>query len=101
ITKTFDMDDNGQKVRVTYPDGVPRFSADGYGPSLFGFPMTTLSLFQTQISAADSPTVQERKIVAEIQIPTVTLIELVNQIQAALNANAPAVDAALTRMKQI
>lgn len=101
MSKIFTAEENGITINITVPDEVPRIAADGFGPSLFGFPMTTLSLYQQQLSDAGKPNVQERKVVASFSIPTVTLIELAQNIQKTLLENKEAIDSSFDGMRKV
>lgn len=101
MSKSISVQENGLTVNIVLPDDVPRISADGFGPSLFGFPTTTLSLYQTQIGDTGSPTVQDRKVVATFTVPTITILELARNIQKTMVENKQAVDVAFDAMRQV
>lgn len=97
MTKILTNKENGTDVKYVIPDDAPRISVDGFGPSLFGFPLTTLTLCQAQISE-DPNNVAERKVVATLHVPTITLLELAENIRKTLAENKNLVDAAIQQV---
>lgn len=99
MVRIIEHDEEGNHVRVEFPDGQMDISVDGIGPSLIGFPLTKLTLFQQRQTAPGEPILRE--IVACVQIPTATLLVFADQVRITLQSNAESIDSALNQMKTI
>ncbi|MBC8725822.1 hypothetical protein F6X37_31025 [Paraburkholderia sp. 31.1] len=87
--------ENGVQITTVFPDGIVDLAADGFGPSLIGFPVMKLSFFQTKFSADEGPT-QKREVVSTVQIPTAAFLEFAEIVRNTLAANKEAVRDAVT-----
>lgn len=100
MDKIVETQENGVNITTEIPDNTPRYSVDGFGPALFGFPNTTLSVYQQQLSGP-TESAQDRKVVALLTIPTLTILELAENIRKTLTENKVPVENALDQMKRI
>ncbi|MFP3798723.1 hypothetical protein [Paraburkholderia sp. SIMBA_027] len=100
MDKILTSQENGVEVKVEIPDNTPRYSVDGFGPALFGFPNTTLAVYQQQL-ADPAEKVQHRKVVSLLTIPTIAILELADNIRKTMSENKIAVEHALDQMKSI
>lgn len=98
MAKTINTTQNGEKISFVIPDDAMRISVDGFGPALIGFPFSTVSLCQQQITA--TPGEQERKVIATLQMPTTAFLELAQTIVKALQENKPGVEESFEQMKK-
>ena len=86
MSRTFETTENDKTILNIVPDDHITLYSDGFGPAMVGYPNTKFTLFQQALGIPDSAAA-ERKIVATVSVPTVTLIELAAHIQRVLNEN--------------
>lgn len=95
------IEENGSLIVHEVPDDAPRIFADGFGPSLLGFPLTTVTLFQQELADPEDPTAVRRKVIMTVELPTTAILELAQTIQKTLRANKAPVEAAMATLKAI
>ncbi|MEW9586774.1 hypothetical protein [Paraburkholderia sp. DGU8] len=98
MSKIIKSTENGMSVVTEIPDDAPRISGNGFGPALLGFPTTIVTIFQQQLSGHSKPDHLERKVVATLEIPTISLLELAQTVQKALRENKAAMQGAMAQM---
>ncbi len=93
MSKTFNTEEGGKIVTNVIPDDLIDISGEGFGPMLIGFPNTKISIFRQQLS---DPAVSEieRRIIATIQVPTLALLGLAQNVRAVLKNNSDQMRAA-------
>ena len=99
MTKHIDVNQNGEKITFVVPDDAMRIAVDSFGPALIGFPSSTVSLCQQQLTT--TPGEQERKVIATLQMPTTAFLELAQTIVKTLQENKASVEESLEQMKKI
>jgi hypothetical protein len=95
------IEENGAVIVHEVPEGTPRIFADGFGPSLLGFPLTTVTLFQQELADPEDPTTVRRKVIMTVELPTTAILELAQTIQKTLRENKGAVEASMATMRAI
>ncbi|WP_354676776.1 hypothetical protein [Cupriavidus plantarum] len=100
MTKIIKTTENNIEVEYHIAEDTPRLNGDGFGPALVGFPLSTFSLFQQQLTADPAKT-QERKVVATVQVPTTAILELAQNIVSSMQQNSALVEQSLKNIKDI
>ncbi|WBX91592.1 hypothetical protein [Achromobacter mucicolens] len=93
-------DENGMATTFEFASTVQNISGDGFGPMLIGFPFTKVSVVQQRIQRPNADSV-EKEVVAVLTIPTHALLELADNVRAALKPNREAVEQQTDQMLKV
>ncbi len=100
---TITKEENGLRIATTVPGGMIDLAADGFGPSLIGYPTMKLTFFQQRMGAEGDPT-QYREVVSTVSVPTAAFLEFADIVRKTLSENKEVIrtvaDQMLDRMER-
>ena len=93
--------ENGTPIQYELDEKTLNVFCDGFGPTMIGFPLVKLTLFNQEIPSGVDDKNIKRKVVATLTVPTAAFLQIAENIKNAISESSENIANAIDSSKAI